>query len=95
MAGYGNGSDWIRKCCLLDNMFNYIIGNMKGQINVQGNGSIHVVPDVTRLEVTIESVFQNYDAAYKQAKENAQWMGQIQRRKQQSWLTQPDETLER
>ncbi len=58
-------------------MFNYIIGNMKGQINVQGNGSIHVVPDVTRLEVTIESVFQNYDAAYKQAKENAQWMGQI------------------
>lgn len=46
-------------------------------ISVKGYGRIHVVPDVTRLKVTVESVFSNYDAAYKQAKENAQWMGQI------------------
>ncbi len=48
-----------------------------GTIKVMGKGSIHVVPDVTRLEVSIDSVFTAYDAAYKQARENAQWMGQI------------------
>ena len=48
-----------------------------GTISVQGKGSIHVVPDITRLEVLVESVFTDYDAAYKQAKENAQWMGKI------------------
>ena len=48
-----------------------------GTISVDGRGSIHVVPDVTRLEVSVESVFATYEDAYKQAKENAQWMGQI------------------
>jgi len=48
-----------------------------GTISVQGKGSIHVVPDITRLEVLVESVFIDYDAAYKQAKDNAQWMGKI------------------
>lgn len=46
-------------------------------INVTGRGSIHVVPDVTRLEVTIESVFKTYEEAYQQAKENTKWMIQI------------------
>ena len=46
-------------------------------INVTGNGSIHVVPDVTRLEVRVESVFKSYDDAYQQAKENAKWMKQV------------------
>lgn len=47
------------------------------KITVTGKGSIHVVPDVTRLEVTIESVFKTYNDAYKQAKENAEWMAKI------------------
>lgn len=46
-------------------------------ITVTGRGSIHVVPDVTRLEVTIESIFMTYDEAYQQAKENSKWMVQI------------------
>ena len=50
---------------------------MEGTISVDGSGSIHVVPDVTRLEVSVESVFPTYEDAYKQAKENASWMGQI------------------
>lgn len=48
-----------------------------GKISVQGKGSIHVVPDVTRLEVMVESVFVDYDTAYKQARENTLWMGNI------------------
>ena len=50
---------------------------MEGTISVEGRGSIHVVPDVTRIEVCVESVFPTYEDAYKQAKENASWMGQI------------------
>ena len=46
-------------------------------INVTGNGSIHVVPDVTRLEVRVESVFKSYEDAYQQAKENAKWIKQV------------------
>lgn len=46
-------------------------------IAVTGKGSIHVVPDVTRLEVTIESVFNTYEEAYQRAKENSKWMAQI------------------
>jgi uncharacterized protein YggE len=46
-------------------------------IAVTGKGSIHVIPDVTRLEVIIESVFKTYDDAYQQAKENSKWMVQI------------------
>lgn len=48
-----------------------------GTIKVSGQGSIHVVPDVTRLEVRIESVFTTYEKAYQQAKENAKWMANI------------------
>ena len=49
----------------------------KATINVTGNGRIHVVPDVTRLEVRVESVFESYDVAYQQAKENAKWIKQV------------------
>ncbi len=49
----------------------------KATINVTGNGNIHVVPDVTRLEVRVESVFESYDVAYQQAKENAKWIKQV------------------
>ncbi len=49
----------------------------KNIISVTGKGSIHVVPDVTRLEVTVGCVFKNYEAAYSQAKENSAWMVKI------------------
>ena len=46
-------------------------------IRVQGKGAIHVVPDVTRVEVTIQQWFENHGAAYAQAKENSTWMVKI------------------
>ena len=49
----------------------------EGKISVQGKGAIHVVPDVTRLEVKIERVFEDYAKAYAQAKENFSWMVKI------------------
>ena len=48
-----------------------------GTITVTGTGRIHVVPDVTRLEAAIGSVFPTCDAAYQAAKENSKWMVQI------------------
>ena len=47
------------------------------KISVQGKGAIHVVPDVTRLEVTIEQWFADYGKAFAQAKENSAWMVKI------------------
>ena len=49
----------------------------QGTITVEGTGSIHVVPDVTRLEVSVESVFKSYDEAYAKARENTEWIGKI------------------
>lgn len=46
-------------------------------ISVQGKGAIHVVPDVMRLEVRVQSVFPDYQHAYAQAKENFAWMVKI------------------
>lgn len=46
-------------------------------IRVQGKGAIHVVPDVTRVEITIQQWFENHSAAYAQAKENSSWMVKI------------------
>lgn len=40
-----------------------------GSITV--TGSIHVVPDVTRIETNISGFSQTYEAAYDQAKENS------------------------
>lgn len=47
------------------------------KITVIGNGSIHVVPDVMRLQVRVQSVFPDYQHAYAQAKENFAWMVKI------------------
>ena len=47
------------------------------KITVQGKGAIHVVPDVTRLEVRIQQWFDNYNNAFTQAKENTSWMVKI------------------
>lgn len=46
-------------------------------IRVSGKGNVHVVPDVTRLEVTISGVFKTYEEAYAQARENSSWMVKI------------------
>lgn len=46
-------------------------------ISIEGKGAIHVVPDVTRLEVTISGHFDSYAAAYAQGKENSSWMVKI------------------
>lgn len=50
---------------------------MERTIKVTGRGAIHVVPDVTRLEVTVSSVFKTYQEAYDRAKENFSKMVQI------------------
>ncbi len=46
-------------------------------IKVVGTGSIHVVPDVTRLEVRANRVFKTYSEAYACASENSTWMVKI------------------
>ena len=50
---------------------------MESTIKVVGTGSIHVVPDVTRLEISINRVFKTYEDAYASAKENSTWMVKI------------------
>jgi len=39
-------------------------------ITVTGRGSIHVVPDVTRVQLTLASIHESYEEAYQQAKDN-------------------------
>lgn len=47
------------------------------KISVVGRGTIHVVPDVTRIEVTVSAVFDTYDEAYKKARQSSSWMVKI------------------
>lgn len=49
----------------------------EARISVQGKGAIHIVPDVTRLEIAIAQWFEDYKKAYAQAKENTAWMVKI------------------
>lgn len=51
--------------------------NDMSTIRVTGRGSIHVVPDVTRIEITVSGVFETYDQAYKKAQEASSWMVKI------------------
>ena len=44
-------------------------------ITVTGKGRIHVIPDITRLELTLESLHDTYDEAYVQAKSNTDKLG--------------------
>ncbi len=46
-------------------------------IKVQGNGAIHVVPDVTRLKLKLESIHETYQEAYTQMKDNIDVLSQI------------------
>ena len=46
-------------------------------IRVVGTGGIHVVPDVTRLEIRIDRLLKDYEEAYACAKENSSWIVKI------------------
>ena len=46
-------------------------------ITVTGRGNIHVLPDVTRVEVKIDSIFKNYDTAYQMAEANLKDIGEV------------------
>ncbi len=46
-------------------------------IRVTGNGTIHVVPDVTRIELSLVSIHDSYEDAYKQAKNDTDKLKKI------------------
>ena len=46
-------------------------------ITVTGRGNIHILPDVTRVEVTIDSIFRTYDTAYQMAESNLKDIGEV------------------
>lgn len=46
-------------------------------IRVTGSGTIHVVPDVTRLELSLISIHDSYEEAYRQAKNDADKLKKI------------------
>lgn len=46
-------------------------------ITVTGKGSVHVLPDVTRLHVSLVSIHDTYDEAYAQAKSNTDSLTKI------------------
>ena len=46
-------------------------------IKVTGRGRIHVVPDITRLELSLDTIHDSYEDAYAQAKENTEILSQI------------------
>lgn len=46
-------------------------------ITVTGQGGIHVVPDVTRLDVSLISIHDSYEEAYVQASMNTETMNRI------------------
>ena len=46
-------------------------------ITVTGRGSIHVVPDITRLTLSLVSVHDTYEDAYNQAKTDTDSLGRI------------------
>ena len=50
---------------------------MERTITVTGRGAIHVVPDVTRIQVNIDGHFKSYQETYDQAKENFSQMVKI------------------
>lgn len=46
-------------------------------ITVTGKGGIHVVPDVTRLSLTLKSIHETYEEAYRQAQANTDSLSKI------------------
>ena len=51
--------------------------NDKSTISVTGTGSVHVVPDVTRLEIEVRRVFKTYQEAYACVQANSTSMVEI------------------
>ena len=50
---------------------------MDNTIHVTGRGAVHVVPDVTRIEISIDRTYKTYEEAYLKAKENTRWICDI------------------
>lgn len=50
---------------------------MENTIRVTGRGSVHVVADVTRLKISVDRVYDDYETAYLKAKENNKWICDI------------------
>lgn len=46
-------------------------------ITVTGRGNIHVLPDVTRVELQIKCLFDTYDVAYQMAEENLRDLAEV------------------
>ena len=44
---------------------------MMEKITVEGRGCVHVVPDVTRLDIKVKGLFKNYKEAYERAQQNS------------------------
>lgn len=61
---------WNEKIKNMDNMEANVI-------RVTGRGAIHVVPDVTRLDLKLVSLHDTYDDAYAQAKSNTEKLAKI------------------
>lgn len=53
------------------------MSNTANTIHVTGRGAVHVVPDVTRLEIRVDRVYATYEDAYQIAKENSKWICEI------------------
>lgn len=51
--------------------------NAEKLITVTGRGNIHILPDVTRVEVKIDSIFRTYDTAYQMAESNLKDIGEV------------------
>lgn len=49
----------------------------ENMIRVTGSGSIHVVPDVTRIELSLVSIHESYEGAYRQAKNDTDKLKKI------------------
>lgn len=51
--------------------------NAEKTITVTGRGNIHIVPDVTRLELQIKCIFDTYETAYQMAEANLQDLAEV------------------
>jgi len=50
---------------------------MNTTIKVTGKGSVHVIPDVTQIDITVDRVYSDYKEAYDKAKYNSEWIGNV------------------
>lgn len=50
---------------------------METTIKVTGKGSVHVVPDVTQIDITIDRVYKDYAEAYEKGKYNSEWIKKV------------------